>query len=278
MPEPFGGSPGCRAVAYALVMSLAWKVTATVVAVAGFAALVVDRLVLQSMFWRIEPASTGTWASFAAFGTAMLGPPLGYLWLTRRLPRAPATFQRADDGAAFAVTGSPVQPGFLAIALMLLAGNVVPYEKVPDTDRIGLPADPILQGFVALPVLLVLAALAVLWLPDAGLRLTPAGITVRHAFRGHEIRWDGLLPGGPHPGRWTMRLLHRGPDGDPRPCRVPAFRLYVDGVFLATVVRHYAERPAHRADIGTQTELDRLRTPFQHRAPQPASTEIRTAR
>jgi hypothetical protein len=253
-----------------MAMSLAWRVTATVVAVAGLAALMVHRLVLQSMFWRIEPTSRGTWASFATFGIAMLGPPLGYLWLTRRLLRAPTTFQRADDGAAFAVDGSPVKPGFLAIVLMLLAGNVVPYEKVPNTDRIGLPADPILQGFIALPVLLALVALAVLWLPDAGLRLTPTGITVRHAFRSHEIHWDDLLPGGPHPGRWTMRLLHRGPDGDPRSCRVPVFRLYVDGVFLATVARHYAERREHRADIGTQTELDRLRTDLQHRAPQPA--------
>ncbi|WP_238007125.1 hypothetical protein KZZ52_37215 [Dactylosporangium sp. AC04546] len=251
-------------------MSLAWRLTATVVAVAGFAGLVVYRFVLQAMFWRIEPASTGTWVGMATFAVALFGPFLGYLWLTRRLLRAPATFQRADDGAAFTVTGSPVLPGFLAIVLMLQAGAAVPYEKVPGTDRIGLPADPALQAFIALPALLVLVALAVLWLPGAGLRLSPAGITVRHAFRAHEIGWDALLPGGPAPvRRWTMRLRYRGPGGDPRSCSVPAFWLSVDGIFLATVVRHYAERPEHRAAIGTEVELDRLRSGFRRRASQP---------
>jgi hypothetical protein len=246
-------------------MSLAWRVTGTVVAVTAFVAVVVHRFVLQAMFWRIEPASTRTLVSLATYLVAGVGPLLVYVWLTRRMLRTPATFQRDGDGAAFTVPGSPVQPGFLAMALMVLAANTLPYEPVPGTDRIGLPADPVLQGFIALPALLFLAALAVLWLPGARLRLTPTGIAVGHAFGTHDVRWEDLLPGGPHPGRWTIRLLHRGPQDEPRRCRIAVFRLYVDAVFLATVVRHYAERPDHRADIGTQSELDRLRTGFQRR-------------
>ncbi|GAA1539489.1 hypothetical protein GCM10009827_068460 [Dactylosporangium maewongense] len=249
-------------------MPLAWRVTATVVASAGFAAVWVHRFVLQAMFWRIEPASTGIWVSLGTAGVALLGPLLVYLWLTRRQLRAPATFQR--DGAAFVAPGSPVLPGFLAIALMSQAANTFPFDRVPGTDRIGLPTDPVLQGFIALPALMVLAALALLWLPGAGLRLTPAGVTVRNVFRTHDIRWDDLLPGGPHPGRWTVRLLHRGPDGVARSRRIAVFRLHVNTVFLTTVLRHYAERPEHRADIGTQTELDRLGTGFQQWKVQPA--------
>ncbi|MER7276536.1 PH domain-containing protein [Dactylosporangium sp. NPDC000244] len=253
-------------------MPLAYRITATVVGVAGFAALAVHRFVLQAMFWRTEPASTGVWLSSATLGIALLGPLLVYLGLTWRRLRPPAAFQRGAGGAAFTVSGSPALPGFLAILLMLQAGNALPYEKVPGTDRIGLPADPVLQWFFALPALEVLLALAVLWLPRTALRLTPAGITVRNVSRVQEIAWDDLLPGGPQPGRqWMMRLRFRGPGGDPRSCRVALFLFSVDGAFLASVVRHYAERPEHRADIGTEGELERLRSGFGQRVPQPAA-------
>jgi len=33
-------------------------------------------------------------------------------------------------------------------------------------------------------------------------------------------------------------------------------------MFLATVIRHYAEQPRHRDDIGTLTELERLTTGY----------------
>lgn len=244
-------------------MSLAWRVTATVVALTGLVAVGVYKFVLLAMFWRIEPASTGTWVNFGTVGVAMFGPLLVYLWLTRRLLSAPATFHRAGDGTAFVVPGSPVQPGFLAIMLMVQAASTLPYEGVPGTDRIGLPADPGLQALMAFPALMVVAAFALLWLPGPELRLTPAGITVRNAFRPHTIRWDDLLPGGPHPGRWTIRLLHRSPDGKTGSSRITVFRLHINAVFLATVLRHYAERPEHRAGIGTQAEHDRLETGFQ---------------
>nr|BFE56764.1 hypothetical protein GCM10020063_012900 [Dactylosporangium thailandense] len=259
------------ALAYTAPMPLTWRVTATVLGVAGLAALAVHRYVLQAMFWRIEPASAGIGLSFATLAIAGLGPLLVYLWLTRRHLRAPATFQRTGDGPAFTVAGSPL-PGFLVIMLILQAGNALPAEKVPGTDRIGPPTDPALRALFALLALEVLVALAVLWLPRPGLRLTPAGIAVRNVFRVQEIAWDDLLPGGPQPGRqWMMRLHFRGPGGDPHSCRVALFLLSVNGAFLASVVRHYAERPEHRADIGTEGELERLRSGFGQRVPQPAA-------
>lgn len=259
-------------ITYDPAMSLGWRVTATVVALTGLVAVVVYKFVLLAMYWRIEPASTRAWANLGTVGIAVLGPLLVYLWLTRRLLRAPAAFQRAGDGAAFVVPGSPVQPGFLAVALMGQAATTLPYERVPGTDRIGLPVDPGLQVLSAFSALMVVAALALLWLPSPELRLAPAGITVRNAFRTHDIRWDDLLPGGPHQGQWTIRLLHRGPDGKPGSRRIAVFRLHINAVFLATVLRHYAERPEHRADIGTPMELERLRTGFERwRRPAPAA-------
>jgi hypothetical protein len=252
-------------------MSLAWRVTATAVALAGLVAVGVYKFVLLAMYWRIEPASTGTWVNIGTVVVAMFGPLLVYLWLTRRLLRAPATFHRGRDEVAFVVSGSPAQPGFLAITLMVQAANTLPMERVPGTDRIGLPVDPGLQALMAVPALMVIAAFALLWLPGPELRLTPAGITMRNAFRTHHIRWDDLLPGGPHPGQWTIRLLHSGPDGKTGSNRITVFRLHINAVFLATVLRHYAERPEHRAEIGTQAERDRLETGFQQWKAQPVT-------
>ncbi|GAA3452144.1 hypothetical protein [Dactylosporangium matsuzakiense] len=244
-------------------MPFAWKITVTGLGLGGFAALAVRTLVLQAMFWRMEPAWTGVLLSFGTGLIVMVGVPTAFAVLVRRWLRPPATFTRAGDGAAFVVPGSPVGPGFQAILLMLVASYAVPFEKVPGTDRIGLPGDPALPWLLALPALPILVALAIVWLPGTGLRLTPAGITVRRPLRTWEIGWDELLPGGPHPARrWSMRLLYRGPGARPRSCRVPMSGLAVDAVFLATVVRHYAERAEHRAGIGTEAELERLRAGF----------------
>jgi hypothetical protein len=193
----------------------------------------------------------------------MLAPVVVYLLLTRRRLRAPAAFQRPDD-ATFTAAGSPAAVGILGIMLMLQAGNLVPFDRIPGTDRIGLPTDPALLALIALPVALVAAAFAVLWLPGPAVRLTPAGFAWRSAVRWHMVSWDDLLTGGPAPVRgWRMRLEHRGPDGAPARSLAPAALLYVDSVFIATVVRHYAEHPEHRADIGTRTELDRLEAGYR---------------
>ena len=50
--------------------------------------------------------------------------------------------------------------------------------------------------------------------------------------------------------------------GRPKRCELPMFRLRIDAAFLATVVRHYAERPEHRAAMGSQDELDRLESAY----------------
>jgi hypothetical protein len=41
---------------------------------------------------------------------------------------------------------------------------------------------------------------------------------------------------------------------------LPVGRLHIDPAFLAGTVRHYVEQPWHRPAIGTEAELDRLRS------------------
>ncbi len=50
--------------------------------------------------------------------------------------------------------------------------------------------------------------------------------------------------------------------GRPKVCCLSLWFPRVDRVFLATVMRHYAERPEHRRDIGTPAERDRLSAGF----------------
>ncbi|MFF5233500.1 hypothetical protein [Dactylosporangium sp. NPDC000521] len=68
-----------------------------------------------------------------------------------------------------------------------------------------------------------------------------------------------------------MRLLYKDTAGNLERCTVPMFRLHVDAIFTATVIRHHAERPEHRAAIGTQDEPDRLESAYNawRSAPKP---------
>ncbi|GAB3840779.1 PH domain-containing protein [Dactylosporangium cerinum] len=244
-------------------MTFAWRVAATAAAVATLVALVVDKFVIVPLTWHIEPDALRLGVVFPVVMLAGAGPTLALLWLGRRLLKSPATFQRSADGAAFVVPDGPVWPGNLACTLMLVAGMAVPYERAPNSERIQLPTDP---GFgiplLAIGAVLATVALAIIWLPAPSVRLTPTGITVRGAFRSRDLRWEDLVPGGPHPpGQWTMRLLYRT-DGRQKRFSLRTYRMRVDGTFLATVVRHYAEQPEHRAAIGTQAELERLESAY----------------
>ncbi len=242
------------------MMPLSGRISATLVAVATLAGLATHRYVLTARFWSVEPAALGTWASAGVYFLAALGPLLVSLWLMRRHLRRPATFQRSVDGTAFVVPASPVAATLNAMWLVLVASQALPYERAPGADRIVLATDPVLRyGLGGIAVVTVALALAVIWLPAPAVRLTPAGITVRRFLRHRDVDWEDLLPGGPHP-VWhvRMRLLHRTAAGRVQRCVVPTHRLAVDPAFLASGVRHYAERPEHRAAIGTPAELERL--------------------
>ncbi|MEV0131615.1 hypothetical protein AB0H83_24525 [Dactylosporangium sp. NPDC050688] len=247
-------------------MSLARdRFVGTVAAVVALVATVTQKFVLQPLLWRVEPTALAFSVGMLAFVLALAGPVGGYLWLTRPPRRRPATFELAPAGQAFVVPPKHTVRGCWSIVMMWQAGNLIPYERVPDTDQIRLSTVPgVVPVFVALAAVLAVLAVVGLWLPGESLVLTPAGVTVRPALgRARDLRWEALLPGGPHPGgRLAMRLLYRTPDGRTKHLDVPLIHLDVDRVFVATVVRHYADHPERRHAIGTQQERERLRSAY----------------
>ncbi|GAA2350116.1 hypothetical protein [Dactylosporangium salmoneum] len=248
-------------------MTSASRFTATCVAVAAFGYSVLHNFVLQPLTWRIHPDVLGACAGLVVFASIVAVPVVAYLWLTRRLRPRPATFtlSTVPQRPAFVVPESPAYRGVWAIALMVMAGNLIPAERVPNSDHVRLST---LSGFVPVlvlsAVLLAVAALAFLWLPTVSILLTPTGVTVRYLVGARNICWQDLFPGGPpSTARWTMPLRYHNPIGRAKDLDVLLLLFHVDREFLATAIRHYAERPEHRPDIGTSTELERLRIGFQ---------------
>ncbi|MER7005442.1 hypothetical protein ABT297_20680 [Dactylosporangium sp. NPDC000555] len=91
-------------------------------------------------------------------------------------------------------------------------------------------------------------------------------------MRGRDIRWDDLVADGPPAAsRWTVSLRYGRSGGRPKRFNVRVLSFYVDYVFFATVVRHYAEHPEHRTAIGTQRERERLESAYAEWRSGPAS-------
>ncbi|WP_432993827.1 hypothetical protein [Dactylosporangium sp. CA-233914] len=227
------------------------RVGATVFAVTTFAAVVAAEYFAQPWAWRLGPTLAGFAVGYGSFLLAVAGPFLLYLWLNRPL-RRPATFRR--DGGAFVAGYSPPSLGMIAVVLMLNATSCLPAERVPDADQVPLTTLGVRAPLLALAGVLVLAALAVIWVPRARLVLTPAGVE----FRGRAVAWGDLLPDGPWPRQWSMPLLYRDGDGRTRKASIPTALLDIDHAFVADAIRHYAEHPRYRSGIGTEAELERL--------------------
>ncbi|GGK30393.1 hypothetical protein GCM10010124_23960 [Pilimelia terevasa] len=110
---------------------------------------------------------------------------------------------------------------------------------------------------------------AVAWYVARGpqLALTPQGVLLRGARSGPQGRlvpWaDVDLSGVAGPRR---RALPLAPGVE-----VPLSWLWVDPLFLARAVRHYAAHPEHRAAIGTPLELIRLRAALAAADDRPAA-------
>ncbi len=102
--------------------------------------------------------------------------------------------------------------------------------------------------------------------------LAPAGITIRRLRRRSEINWDELAPGGPLPptrrgtSQITLYRKYPRPGTGPLAGKIPIGWLQVSPEFLTAVIRHYVEQPEQRNGIGTEAELDRLRTTLPARS------------
>lgn len=232
------------------MLAVSVRVRATVLAGVVFVGALVNSLVLLPLAGRVDP----TWLGFA-LGVACLliavgGPLLVLLRMTGHGRRSPAWLDLHLDGTVFTVPATLRYQGFVAALAMEAAGLAA---------GMAMPADTVVA------VVLAFVGLAFIWLVRYTVTLTPTGVVVT-ATRGRwEVLWSQLLAGGPMPpGRLapTMRLHYRAPGGRPKVFCLSLLFLQVDRVFLATVMRHYAEQPQHRTDIGTPAELDRLKAGF----------------
>ncbi|MFB9180308.1 hypothetical protein ACFFX1_19365 [Dactylosporangium sucinum] len=237
-----------------------------IVALAALAAVPVDKFLVQPLLFRVEPVALGLAAGMAGLVLAFAGPAAAYWWWTRPLRRARVPFALSPSGRAFVAPESPVFRGLLTIMIMTHAGNLIPVERVPDTDRMRLStlpgAVPVLIGLAAV---LVVIALLVLVLPGPSVTLSPDGVTLRTGLHRRHLPWTGLPPGGPvRLTRWALTLTptRRTPGGLPRRATVNLLAYAIDPLLLATAVHHYTVNPEHRAAIGTRSELDRLESAY----------------
>jgi hypothetical protein len=209
--------------------------------------------------------AVATMASFVVpFGT--------YVVSTRRRPAS----LRCEPGRFVAPT-SPARSSapFLIMALWLsgcaLGGGI---------NEIGSEfGDPAFFFWLAG----IIAALAFLPLivNRPTMSLTPGGVVLeRFLSRPLVVEWDEVAPGQPpdptrrNPRETVVGLRATqtlGPLGDFGTSIVlPTGLLHVEPRFIVAAIRHYAEDPTHRGEIGTEAEHDRMRDALR-RQPQPIS-------
>jgi hypothetical protein len=190
-----------------------------------------------------------------------------YIWVLAPLRRRPASLAVDAAGSRFVAPASPYYQGWLAVTLMWIGAGLVMTERVPNGDHMRVAQLPGAIPASVTAVTLTVGLAAVLLVGNRPrVILEPAGLTIRRLRRRSEINWDELAPGGPLPPtrRGTSQItLYRKP---PRPGTVPPAEkmpigwLQVSPEFLTAVIRHYVEQPEQRNGIGTEAELDRLRT------------------
>ncbi|MFF0470648.1 hypothetical protein ACFYPX_24835 [Micromonospora zamorensis] len=233
--------------------------------VAAFVLRVCVELWLKPVTWRIDPGGVAflVWVAFQV--TCFLVPWVGHALLTRGVRQRPATWEVTAGTGSFVASTSPRWISPPTILFGWLAGGFVLTERVPGEDRVrlaDLPGNVALS--IAIPVVVLAGTAAVLLLNRPRLTLDRNGITKQSVTRRTFLRWDRLLPGGPpaptrNAATITIQRQPATPGGPPVPSPLPTGPLHVDPAFLAETIRHYVEHPEHRAAIGTQQELDRLR-------------------
>ena len=217
---------------------------------------------LDPLTWRLEsvPLALGALLLIAA---ASLGLPLGgYLLLTRRARRRPASWASAGAGS-FAAGAAPRLIGPWSVVVGWMGGGaLLVTERVQGTDRVRIASydtfEWVSTAFFGLALAVVV--LAVL-LDRPRIVLDRDGIKVHRIGRPLHLRWDELVS-SELPGRWEHLVVHRVGAGGPQPVKLPAGRLQVDPAFLAHTVRRCRDEPALRVAIGTAAGLTDLQTTF----------------
>jgi hypothetical protein len=189
--------------------------------------------------------------------TAVLVPFGVFLLLNKADRRRPATFT-SEDGA-FTVPPSPVYAGSQFMMWMVLSGNMVMTERVPNGDTMRLAQLGIAShaSSVVGVGLFWAVGFAFLLVQRPQLRLDRTGLTIRRFRRTTRLAWDDLRPGGPPPPakrrQRQLRVYLVGPpvvDRYPPSEDIPIGWLHIDPAFLADRIRHYVEHPEDRPAIG----------------------------
>jgi hypothetical protein len=249
---------------------LMWPRVLMVAGVVAFAAIVIVNAVARGR---------RDWTFLVV--VALHGPVIAMGLYTLMLHRRARTAHLAVTGGGFAVRPSLL---FGPTAVMLVPLMALPASATIDGWRDVAARQPTVAidaAFAAAMsgvVLLGLATAAVI-MPTAWrgytVHLTPAGIRWRAPLHRRVIPWAALGPEvGHHSGRvWLLAdrpdlvvqrgRLVGGPPGQ------PTLPLGADAPMVAEVIRWYLHHPADRAEVGSTSELDRMRARLESTAPSP---------
>jgi hypothetical protein len=239
-------------------------ISALALGIAAFGLRMVVALWTPPVAWRL-PDGAGMALLLAATVLAAATPLMLFAAHVRRYRRLPRTFLVPDlrlfwwyEGRAFVVAPTPWLATF-PVAYLVLAAGGVGTERTPD-GGLTITSSALFSAYLlAQP-----AAAVVFWFLLRGpqVALTRQGLVIRGLRSGPEGRlvpWDRLdVSNLPVPTRRSqdLRIPIRGGGGPP--VVLPLTWLWVNPLFLAGTVRHYALHPEHRAAIGNAQELERL--------------------
>ncbi|MEU7821049.1 hypothetical protein [Catellatospora sp. NPDC049133] len=186
---------------------------------------------------------------------ALVLPYATYEWFAHRHRHRPASFLVRDGGFTAPVSALAgrriIMFGMLAFA--------VPVTESGDHGRQLLTDDTLLPLGVMLLLVggtVVIDALR----PGPVVRLTPDHLALG-GWRHRQVRWEAIIRGdelSPAPGGTTFYLREALP-GRVQWHNLPVELSHVDTPFLVAAVHHYTFHPEHRAAVGTEAELARLR-------------------
>jgi hypothetical protein len=188
----------------------------------------------------------------------------------------PLRFERTNNGFGVAPL---VSPGLVAIPPMMAAGFSLStlltlwrdfHDPDPAVSTLISVFGVVMTTLVTTTILVTVASVVAAWRGFA-IELTPAGVCLSGPLFRRSVPWEALAPGGPPRPHMTadrLRLDVARPElvvqrgwalgFGPRQRPVMALQVDVHPWFLADAIRWYAEHPADRGAIGTESEHQRL--------------------
>ena len=198
--------------------------------------------------------------SFLAGVLATFLVPFGLLAVMLRYRRR-APLQIDAEQTRFVADRSP-RRAFLGLLMFLVASGQIPFERVPNTDRMRpstvpgmLPIGSVLFG------LCLVAGLALIVINRPRLVLDRDGVLVEGLLRSERLAWTDTLAHSAcldQRKRWLYLQTAAQDPGQLKAVKLPVAWLDVDPILLQQAIRTYTDQPQRRDEIGTEAELERL--------------------